>query len=57
MMIQYQLQNNSKGETVAVTIVGQNISIPMNPDNSDYQAYLQWVSEGNTPLPADEVTV
>jgi hypothetical protein len=30
--------------------------IPFNPDNTDYQAYLKWVAEGNTPLPADEVT-
>jgi hypothetical protein len=30
-----------------------NTSIPMNPDNTDYQAYLKWISEGNTPLPAD----
>jgi hypothetical protein len=28
--------------------------IPMNPDNTDYQAYLAWVAEGNTPTPADE---
>jgi len=28
--------------------------IPMNPDNTDYQAYLKWLEEGNTPLPADE---
>jgi hypothetical protein len=28
--------------------------IPFDPDNTDYQAYLKWVSEGNTPLPADE---
>ena len=27
--------------------------IPMNPDNTDYQAYLAWVTEGNTPLPAE----
>ena len=27
--------------------------IPLNPDNTDYQAYLQWLSEGNTPTPAD----
>jgi hypothetical protein len=27
--------------------------IPFDPANSDYQAYLKWVSEGNTPLPAE----
>ena len=29
----------------------------IDKDSTDYQAYLAWVSEGNTPLPADEVTV
>jgi hypothetical protein len=29
-------------------------SIPINHDNTDYQAYLKWLNEGNTPLPADE---
>jgi len=32
------------------------LSIPFDPDNTDYQAYLKWLEEGNTPLPADEVT-
>jgi hypothetical protein len=27
--------------------------IPFDPANTDYQAYLKWVSEGNTPLPAE----
>jgi hypothetical protein len=29
-------------------------AIPFDPANTDYQAYLKWVSEGNTPLPAEE---
>ena len=32
---------------------GLSMTIPFNPDNTDYQAYLKWVSEGNTPLPAE----
>jgi len=29
-------------------------SIPFDPANTDYQAYLKWLEEGNEPLPADE---
>ena len=54
MTIQYKLQKNILGGDCAVTIVGQNISIPFDPDNTDYQAYLRWIAEGNEPLPADE---
>jgi hypothetical protein len=31
-----------------------NIFIPFDPANTDYQAYLKWVSEGNKPVPADK---
>ena len=27
--------------------------IPFDPANTDYQAYLKWLEEGNEPLPAD----
>jgi len=27
--------------------------IPLDPANTDYQQYLLWLEEGNTPLPPD----
>jgi hypothetical protein len=29
-------------------------TIPFDPDNTDYQAYLKFLEDGGTPLPADE---
>ena len=33
---------------------GSTTSFGINPANTDYQAYLKWLEEGNTPLPAEE---
>ena len=50
----YQLVQNALGETLPVIKrVADNASIPQDPANTDYQEYLEWVAEGNTPTPAD----
>jgi hypothetical protein len=34
--------------------VADNAFIPVNSDNTDYQAFLKFLEDGNTPLPAEE---
>jgi hypothetical protein len=52
----YKLYKSFDGAE-AIRRIEDNALIPICIDNTDYQAYLAWVAEGNTPLPADEVTV
>ena len=33
---------------------GEILHIPLAPANTDYQEFLRWCEQGNTPLPADE---
>jgi len=51
----YQLGQISRytNQPDSVTKIETGLSIPFDPDNTDYQAYLKWLAEGNTPLPAE----
>tara|TARA_B100000508_G_C11438550_1_gene267470 strand:+ start:1144 stop:1317 length:174 start_codon:yes stop_codon:yes gene_type:complete len=42
-----------KTESDVILRTSDNAAIPKNEENVDYQDYLAWVAEGNTPDPAD----
>ena len=41
---------NGKFVSYQVTYVDSNVqlSVPLNPDNSDYQMIQKWIADGNT---------
>jgi hypothetical protein len=54
MMVTYKKLPPYMGEENKSILRSDGACIPFAPDNTDYQAYLKWVAEGNTPLPAEE---
>ena len=54
--MKYKLYNDAVGNPVIICRKSDMAFIPMANDNTDYQTYLKWLKEGNTPMEADKET-
>jgi|TARA_R110000765_G_scaffold341505_1_gene431596 hypothetical protein len=53
-MSKYKLVANNYTDTPTTVIdMEAGWCIPIDPTNTDYQSYLEWVEEGNMPEAAD----
>ena len=52
-MLSYQQLKNIITNEVNSVKSSEGWIIPFDPSNTDYQAYLAWLAEGNTPEPAE----
>lgn len=55
MEYNYQQLTNVNGSIDESTILRlpDHAFIPNDPDNTDWQAYQEWLAAGNTPLPPE----
>jgi len=51
----YKLSPIQYGQIQSTSVIRttDGACIPFDPDNTDYQAYLKWVAEGNIPEAAE----
>jgi hypothetical protein len=47
------IQDPMSQQVGSVQRLTDGAQIPFAPDNTDYQKYLEWLAEGNTPEPAE----
>jgi hypothetical protein len=47
------IKDTMRDKLTAIQRLSDGAFIPFDPDNTDYQAYLKWVAEGNTPEAAE----